>query len=610
VKGCTIREGGQATVGEVGSGTVGKAVLRRAVLGALLALVLVSPAGSQPVVLMPGVTYDKQLQFTFHGPTVMHVLTMPRPGGLWDLEPVLSNDAIVGTETLTAIERRATTVATVAGINADRFNADGRPTGMLLRKGVLDHGPNANRSSIGIDSAGALRVEKVRLLPTWQGTGNRQTLAALNGSRSATGTSLYTPVWGPVTPAVTGSLELVLRPFGATIPNTEVAGEVVEVRTGGGTPIPPDGAVLVARGTTAVNRMRAEAPLGTTVRIRLILDPDWAGVADAVGAGPALVRAGKAIFDAKEEFLPSQLAVSEPRTAVGQLADGRIVLVVVDGRRPGYSTGMTTFELALALLRLGAVNAAALDGGGSSTMAFEGRLLNRPSGNTERRVSDVLLVGYTGIQAPAPSVGTLSPNGDGFNDIQSLAFKVVRTSSVSASLVGPDGVARTLASGPVAPGTYSFTWAGTTADGVLEPEGPWRWSVSATDDLGRPSSFERSFSLNTTLGFGRGLKPALSVPRRLPKAVAEFTLSRAAQVASRIETTSGTVVRSAEPPVSLEPGQVQVTWDGRTDKGAVVHSGTYVARMTARNDVGSAGLTARFSVRRTGSGKGSGDVRP
>jgi hypothetical protein len=206
---------------------------------------------------------------------------------------------------------------------------------------------------------------------------------------------------------------------------------------------------------------------------------------------------------------------------------------------------MTTFELALALVKLGVVSGAALDGGGSSTMAFEGQLLNRPSGTSERAVSDVLLVGYSGIHAPAPAVGTLSPHGDGVNETQALAYKVVRPSTVTANLVGPDGVARTLFSGGAAPGTYPFSWSGKTVEGVAEPEGAWRWVLGATDDLGRASSFERPFSLNNTLGFGRGVSPALSVPRRQPKVVAQFTLARAASITSRIETASGTVVRSA-----------------------------------------------------------------
>jgi hypothetical protein len=581
-----------------------RVVSRRVVIGALVALVLASPAAAQPKLLMPGVTYDKQVQFTFHGPAVLHVLTMPRPGGLWELKPVLSNDAILGTEKVTAIQQRLSPLATVAGVNGDRFAANGRPSGILMRGGALEHAPGDNRSSIGFDSAGSLRVERVRLLLSWQGAGQRQRFTAVNNSPSSSGTSLYTPAWGPATPAAAGSVELVLRPFPATTPNVEVSGPVSAIAGGGGTPIPPDGAVLVARGTAATNRVRAEAPLGTTVRIRVILQPDWSGVTDAIGGGPVLVRSGKAVFNANEAFVASQLALPEPRTAVGQLADGRLVLVVVDGRRPGYSTGMTNFELALALVRIGAVSGAALDGGGSSTMAFDGQLLNRPSGTTgERPVSEALLVGYLGIHAPLPAVSVLSPNGDGVAEAQALAYKVVRTSTVTASLIAPDGGSRPVFSGQAAAGTYPFSWTGRTAEGLPELEGAWRWAVSATDDLGRPSSFERPFAVNNTLGFGKGVAPSLSVPRRQPRAVAQFTLVRPAAVTTRIQTTSGTVVRTAGPVATLQPGTASATWDGRTDKGAVVHSGTYVARMTAKNELGSVSLTAKFSVRRTGSGK-------
>jgi hypothetical protein len=578
-------------------------VSRRAVIGALAALVLATPAAAQPTVLMPGVTYEKQVQFTFHGPSVVHVLTMPRPGGLWSLKPVLSNDAILGTERVSAIQKRLAPFATVAGVNGDRFSANGRPSGILIRDGQLQHSPGDSRSSIGFDSGGNLRVERLRLLPTWQGTGQRQNLAAVNNSPSSSGMSLYTPTWGPTTPAAPGSFEVVLRPFPGTAPNVEVGGPVTETREGGTTTIPRDGAVLVARGTAATTRLRNEAPVGTNVRVRLMLQPDWADVVDAIGGGPALVRSGKAVFNAGEAFVPSQLALPEPRTAVGQLADGRIVLVVVDGRRPGYSSGMTSFERALTLTRLGAVSAAALDGGGSSTMAFDGQLLNRPSGSTERPVSEALLMVYAGVHVPLPKEAVVSPNGDGVAESQELGYKLVRPSTVNASLVAPDGSTRPVFSGQAAAGTYPFSWSGLTAEGAVEPEGLWRWVVSATDDLGRASSFERPFSLNTTLGFAKAVPPALSVPRRRAKAVAEFTLTRAASVASRIETLTGTVVRKADPAVTLEAGPATVSWDGRSNKGASVHSGTYVARMTAKSSAGTVSLTSKFSVRRTRSGK-------
>ena len=87
-----------------------------------------------------------------------------------------------------------------------------------------------------------------------------------------------------------------------------------------------------------------------------------------------------------------------PRTAVGIAANGkRVILVVVDGRRAGYSDGMTLRELAGLMMSLGARDALNLDGGGSTTMAVTNpetgalEVVNRPSDATgERTVGDAL----------------------------------------------------------------------------------------------------------------------------------------------------------------------------------------------------------------------------
>jgi hypothetical protein len=159
-----------------------------------------------------------------------------------------------------------------------------------------------------------------------------------------------------------------------------------------------------------------EAPPPTNVAARLILSPDWpsSGVTDALGGGPVIVRNGKAVWTAGEDFLPTQLGPRNPRTAVGQRRDGKIVLLATDGRRRGYSVGMTNWELAQAMVRLGVVTGSALDAGGSTTMAFDGKLLNRPSDpGGERSVAESLSVLYTGVYAPSPALPVVSPNGDG-----------------------------------------------------------------------------------------------------------------------------------------------------------------------------------------------------
>ncbi len=151
-----------------------------------------------------------------------------------------------------------------------------------------------------------------------------------------------------------------------------------------------DGAVLVARGAQAPF-LAAEAPVGAKVTILLALTPPWANVQEALGGGPIIVRTASPYSARSKASRPTSFRSAIPRTGVGQLADGRIVLVAVDGRQPGYSTGLTNFELALAMMRLGCVTASALDAGGSTTMAFDGKLLNRPSDpGGERAVAEAL----------------------------------------------------------------------------------------------------------------------------------------------------------------------------------------------------------------------------
>ena len=159
--------------------------------------------------------------------------------------------------------------------------------------------------------------------------------------------------------------------------------------------------------------LQREAPSGTSLFFRMALTPDWSGMTGAIGGGPVLVQAGKAIFRASEAIPASLLNPRGPRSAVGQLADGRILLVTVDGGIGGYSVGMTNFELALALQRLGAVTAMALGSGSVASMAFDGTLLSRPPAAAEPQVSDALAVLYAGVYAPTPSEPVFSPNGDG-----------------------------------------------------------------------------------------------------------------------------------------------------------------------------------------------------
>jgi hypothetical protein len=556
--------------------------LRRLVAaGSVLALIVV-PAQAAPVELLPGVTWERQVQFTPRGPVTLTVITAPRPGGLTAIGPVVAGGSLTGPRLkVTQIQRSLGDTAISAGINGDYTSGGGVPNGIVIRNGVYEHTPTAGRSSIGFDGGGTLRVTRFAFAGTWKGTGQRRPLAGVNQKPKGNQTVLFTPAWGPETPALSNATAVVLQPFPAATPNADLQGAAGE-SSPGPVPIPPDGAVLVANGAEAA-KLAAEAPSGTQVTARLILPSSWAGVTAALGGGPLLVRNHKAVFKTSENFSSDQLALRDARSGIGQLDDGRVILVAVDGGRPGYSIGMTAYELAQAMVRLGAATAAALEPGKPVTAAFQGQVLNRPRGKVgEVPVKEALLVQYAGVYAPPPAVPQIGRANGAAG--QQISYTVVRPSSVTAELVAPDGSARPVDSGPREPGAYRFRWT------TFDVEGTWRWRVTATDDQNRQSVAERPFLVDYTLS-------ALTVPRVAHELKVGFTLSRAASVVLQIETVDGAIVAKLDP-ASLAPGRQSLEWDDTTATGAKAPPGRYVARVIAASSVGTSDVAATFALRR------------
>ena len=119
------------------------------------------------------------------------------------------------------------------------------------------------------------------------------------------------------------------------------------------------------------------------------------GAVQVLSFGPALVTDGEISVTKNEEV--GKAMASNPRTAIGIYEDGHYVFVVSDGRTD-ESEGLSLYELAEFLQELGVETAYNLDGGGSSTMVYQGEVVNNPttSGNSvkERSVSDIVYIGY------------------------------------------------------------------------------------------------------------------------------------------------------------------------------------------------------------------------
>ncbi|MYD97680.1 MAG: phosphodiester glycosidase family protein, partial [Gammaproteobacteria bacterium] len=108
-------------------------------------------------------------------------------------------------------------------------------------------------------------------------------------------------------------------------------------------------------------------------------------VEDALGAGPALVVNGEVNVTTREEvFFGTAIPYTHPRTAAGVTADGKLLLMLVDGRQR-ESRGVALEELAALMVGVGAEEALNLDGGGSSSLVVNGELLNNPAGRGRER---------------------------------------------------------------------------------------------------------------------------------------------------------------------------------------------------------------------------------
>ncbi len=119
------------------------------------------------------------------------------------------------------------------------------------------------------------------------------------------------------------------------------------------------------------------------------------GAMQVLSFGPALLTDGMIAVSENEEV--GRAKASNPRTAIGIIDSCHYLFVVSDGRTE-ESEGLSLYQLSEFMEELGAIIAYNLDGGGSSTMYFNGEVVNHPTTDgrniTERSVSDIVYIGY------------------------------------------------------------------------------------------------------------------------------------------------------------------------------------------------------------------------
>jgi hypothetical protein len=301
-------------------------------------------------------------------------------------------------ETTSRIARDA---GDLVAINADFFMLPGgTPVGAHVERGVPLIGPS-DRQIVAVDDDGL-----------WIGIASVAGFAAHRADTARMAQINRSPVPFSAYAGTGDGLTLFTRWIGDTIPH-DAAGMVVRMRRLAGdeaagravvsgranaavgrVTIAADEAILLAHGSARAWAQRRGAGDTVAWSARIVPRSPRTGAAPAVealGGFPELIRDGRVVL-AEQTVRPEFGAQRHPRTAIGWDAGARrIWFVVVDGRQPPWSDGMSLDELTWLFRRLGATDALNLDGGGSTALVIRGDLVNRPSDTQgERAVGNAL----------------------------------------------------------------------------------------------------------------------------------------------------------------------------------------------------------------------------
>lgn len=314
----------------------------------------------------------------------------------------------------------------VAAINGDFFSPLGIPSGLQIVDGEIICSPQTNKVAMAImgdrsvkllhqiEMQAHLTLDTERILP----------LDAINRTRGLVHKNhlfLYNNRFGASTNTPEGGVEAVLKlnnPEQKLKPGHKIKATVEQIKAQGNCLIPQQGLVLSASGKKAkwlLDNLKSGTALEITVSYNQGVNSARQVISGNSTLAYALIKDGNIAPEVLDEQDPFH-SDRHPRTMLATKA-GKLHIVVIDGRQPGYSDGVTLAEGAYYLQSLGVEQAINIDGGGSSTYLFRPLgesslvLANKPSDGFERAVGNALVITNT---APlgSPKQLILEPSQD------------------------------------------------------------------------------------------------------------------------------------------------------------------------------------------------------
>lgn len=274
------------------------------------------------------------------------------------LTPALASESLGKKSTITTIAKHNNSIV---AINGTFFKpSTGVPLGTLMINKKMYTGPVYNRVAMGIFND-RYDMARIQLNASLSAGGKSVKVDNINQPRMlSTHIIVYTPEWGKIAP---------LSPkYGTQIAVSN--NKVINVAASQ-LEIPQDGFVVVGPAQKLGQFVNEK-----NVKLDMLTTPDWSDVNHIISGGPYLVKNSNVYVDIAEQKLGS-IGGRNPRTAVGYTADNHLIIVTVDGREKA-SIGMTLTELANFMKAIGCYNAMNLDGGGSTVLYVNGRVVNHP----------------------------------------------------------------------------------------------------------------------------------------------------------------------------------------------------------------------------------------
>lgn len=365
----------------------------------VLCAAAVNSAAQDFKTLKPGVEYAEVTKEISGKQVNMNLLRLDLKKVRLDVHHAM--DAAIGTEKTSSI---ATRHGAFAAINAGFFRLDksqfaGDASELLIINGKLFSDSINRRVALTLRNDKRQTLVEIQHCKAGVVLGGRSkmisSLFTINRERKPGDFVIYTPEFGATTLTDNNGIEVIVRN-----PKGRKGSSILEIRDQlGNSVIPADGFVVSLTGKISIE---AEILHSMTYRKQRLSfgsyfyaeDKCQVGITeDAVSGVPQLIKDGKIdITWEKEKSSKSFVETRHPRTAVAKLKDGKFLMITVDGRSEA-SGGIGLLDLAEYLLSLGATDAMNLDGGGSTTMFVDGKVVNKPSDKEgERKVGDAILV--------------------------------------------------------------------------------------------------------------------------------------------------------------------------------------------------------------------------